>query len=127
MSTWVSPYFSSAEMACSHCGEDHMDSAFMNKLTQLREAYGAPMTISSGYRCEDHPIEAKKTRPGAHASGRAADIAVDRADALGVLKIALESKMFTGVGIAQKGSGRFIHLDDLDEDSGFPRPTIWSY
>jgi hypothetical protein len=43
-----------------------------------------------------------------------------------VLKLALEAG-FTGIGVAQKGSGRFMHLDDLLNDEGQPRPTIWSY
>jgi hypothetical protein len=32
-----------------------------------------------------------------------------------------------GLGVAQKGEGRFIHVDDLTSDDGFPRPWVWSY
>jgi hypothetical protein len=38
--------------------------------------------------------------------------------------MALESNLFTGIGIQQKGGARFIHLDDL---TGVGRPTVWSY
>jgi zinc D-Ala-D-Ala carboxypeptidase len=31
---------------------------------------------------------------------------------------------FTGIGVQQKGSGRFIHLDTME---GGTRPTVWSY
>jgi len=31
---------------------------------------------------------------------------------------------FLGIGIKQKASGRFIHLDTFDQE---PRPNIWSY
>jgi hypothetical protein len=34
---------------------------------------------------------------------------------------------FTGIGIAQKGEGRYVHLDDLPSVEGQPRPTLWSY
>jgi len=100
-----------------------MKPEFMAKLQKLREAYGSPMRITSGYRCPDHPIEAKKARPGAHASGQAADIGIQGAEAHRLLKMALEAG-FTGVGVQQKGSGRFLHLDTLEGDL---RPTIWSY
>ena len=41
--------------------------------------------------------------------------------------IGFQTIPFTGVGINQKGSSRFIHLDQLHEKDGYPRPTIWSY
>ncbi len=100
-----------------------MQPAFMDKLQQLRTAYGKPMIISSGYRCPKHPIEAKKASPGAHASGQAADIAVQGNDAHQVLKLAMAAG-FTGIGVQQKGGGRFLHLDTLTD---FPRPNVWSY
>ena len=118
--------FSAGEFTCQHCGSEGIELDFVHKIQNLRSIYGRGMTISSGYRCPEHPIEARKAEPGAHASGRAVDIAVAGADALLVLQLALESGNFTGVGIAQKGDfgSRFIHLDDLDNER---RPTIWSY
>ena len=125
--SWESPYFSQDEMRCQcGCGSDGMNPEFMEKLTSLRADWGQPMVITSGYRCTQHPIEAKKAKPGAHASGRAADIAIQGEDAYKLLCVAL-GHGFTGIGIQQKGSGRFLHVDDLTEDDGFPRPTIWSY
>ena len=103
-----------------------MQPEFMDKLQKLREAYGKPMRITSGYRHKTHPIEAKKSKIGAHATGQAADIGVDRADAYELLKLALEIG-FTGIGVQQKGGGRFIHLDTLEASADFIRPTIWSY
>lgn len=84
------------------------------------------MKISSGYRCPKHPIEAAKPTPGAHASGMAADIALQGADAHRLLQLALELG-FTGIGVQQKGSGRFLHLDTLPNSLATPRPTVWSY
>jgi len=127
--SWESPYFTQDEMRCQcGCNEDGMDPDFMEKLTSLRADWGQPMVITSGYRCPHHPIEARKSKPGAHTTGHAADVAIYGEDAYKLLCVAL-GHGFTGVGIAQKGSygSRFLHLDDLETDDGFPRPTIWSY
>jgi uncharacterized protein YcbK (DUF882 family) len=123
----MAKYFSESEMACQHCGATNMDPEFMNALDSLREAYGKPLAVTSGYRCPEHPIEARKAHAGAHTTGKAADLAVDRGDAYEVLEIAMGMGLFTGIGIQQKGSGRFIHLDSCKEPEMSPRPTLWSY
>lgn len=125
--SWESPYFTQDELRCQcGCGADGMNAEFMEKLTSLRADWGQPMVVTSGYRCPEHPIEAKKTKPGAHASGRAVDIAIQGEDAYKLLCVAL-GHGFSGIGVNQKGSSRFIHLDDLTRDEGWPRPTVWSY
>ena len=106
-----------------------MDEDFMRQLDLLRDAFG-PLVVTSGYRCPEHPLEVAKARPGAHATGKAVDIAVKREEAYRLLQIVFRSDVFrsdwnfTGVGINQKGSGRFIHLDTVSEGI---RPTVWSY
>ena len=117
------PNFKANEFDCRHCGRNEMQPEFMDKLQHLRGIYGKSMTISSGYRCPQHPIEAKKDAPGPHSTGLACDVAVQGADAHKVLKLALELG-FTGIGVQQKGTGRFIHLDTVTTGS---RPTVWSY
>ena len=126
--SWSSPYFTKDEMKCSHTGLEMMDPVFMEKLTALRADWGQPMVISSAYRDPTHPIEARKDKPGAHASGRAVDVLIAGEDAYNFLCAAL-GHGFTGIGVNQTGSwgSRFIHLDDLQDGDGFPRPTIWSY
>ncbi len=116
------PNFGKHEFECSHCGKEDMDADFVEALQDLRTSYGRTLTVSSGFRCPEHPVEARKTGgAGSHASGRAADLAVSRADALEVLRIALSDERFRGFGIQQKGAGRFIHLDSKN------RNAIWSY
>jgi zinc D-Ala-D-Ala carboxypeptidase len=117
------PNFTESEFACRHCGKVNMNPEFLQKLQALRTAYAKPMRITSGYRCPDHPVEAQKTVSGAHTSGRAADVAVQGHDAHELLKLAFQFG-FTGIGVQQKGTGRFVHLDTLTE---FPRPNVWSY
>ena len=124
--TWESPYFSSEEMKCSHTGLEKMDARFMEMLTELRVAYAKPLVVTSAYRDITNPIEARKSKGGAHTTGKAVDLAVDRNEAYEVLKLALDIG-FTGIGVAQKGSGRFLHLDICEPEDGMIRPTIWSY
>ena len=116
-------YFTEAEFKCSHCGKVEMDQRFIDRLNRLRESYGKPLRVTSGYRCPQHPIEAQKSATGAHTSGKAVDFGVQGQEAYTVLRIGLEIG-FRGIGVQQKGTGRFIHLDDWDVPN---RPTVWSY
>jgi uncharacterized protein YcbK (DUF882 family) len=119
-------FFSEKELACSCCGVADMDSEFMTKLNLLRNNFGKPIYLSSAYRCPAH--NRKEGGRPAHEAGRAVDIAVIGGDALEILGIAV-SLGFTGVGIKQHGSGRFVHIDTLQEDEfgDSPRPWVWSY
>ena len=135
---WKAQYFSHSEMACKcGCGKAEMDQEFMNLLDSIRDLIGQPLIITSGYRCPNHPAEKRKEKSGAHSKGKAADIAVMREDAHKLLEVVAKFNdaaraagvaYFTGIGIQQKGAGRFIHLDTCTmADDGLPRPTIWSY
>ena len=112
--------FNESEFRCRHCGRQEMRPEFMGKLQALRSAYGKPLYITSGFRCRDHPVEKAKSSPGMHATGLAADIGVQGAEAVTVLRLALGIG-FTGVGVQQKNEKRFLHLDTR------ALPTIWSY
>ena len=105
---------------------DPEQAKLVDKLQVLRDDLGFPLVISSGYRCPEHPIEAKKSKPGTHALGLAVDIAVSHEKALQVLYKGI-AHGFTGIGVNQKGGGRFIHLDIAEIENYSPRPHIWSY
>lgn len=120
------PNFSESEFACRETGECNMDADFMFQLQALRSKYGKPMIISSGYRSPRHSIEASKEKAGVHTMGKACDVLVSGEDAMRLLGFAIQCG-FTGVGVKQKGSSRFIHLDTATIADGFPRPMIWSY
>ena len=122
------PNFAFNELACSETGECEMDAVTMNRLQRLRDHFGDPMVITSGYRSPAHSIEvAKSSGPGAHAKGRAVDIACAGADAYDILNEAF-ALGFTGIGVKQSGEHRFLHLDDLGPgEHSVPRPSIWSY
>lgn len=46
----------------------------IDQWNKMRADYGSPITITSGYRSDDNPHEAKKDEPGQHADGRAIDV-----------------------------------------------------
>ena len=119
-------YFTKDEMRCSHCGAYDMDDTFMQRLDQLREDMGFAFPVTSAYRCAEHPIEARKKAPGAHTTGKAIDIGVSGNEAYILIEAAIRDN-FTGIGINQKGDGRFIHLDIIPHSESSPRPWIWSY
>ncbi|PKR55633.1 peptidase M15A [Thalassospira marina] len=102
-----------------------MQKRFMDTLHAIRLEFDKPMVITSGYRDVTHPVEAKKVSPGAHTYGCAADIAVSGGDAIRLIAIAYKHGI-ARIGVSQKGSGRFIHID-MGEVNGFPSPALWSY
>ena len=124
------PHFANAELACHcGCGRQEMDNGFMTLLESLRTAYGQPMRITSAFRCPEHNVQASTTgTTGPHTTGRAVDVQVAGEDAHHLLALALHLG-FSGIGVSQRGPAnqRFLHLDTLTQDLGYPRPTIWSY
>ena len=122
-------HFTLDELKCKcGCDEVSMDPKFMRTLEALREVYGRPMTISSAYRCTEHPIERSKRVPGAHTTGSAVDVQVFGKDALELLRLAQEVGIH-GIGISQAGArkNRFLHLDMAPATDTRPRPWLWSY
>lgn len=113
-------WFTENEFRCQcGCGQANMQQGFVNKLNQLREDLGHPIGITSGFRCSSHNQAVSSTGAhGPHTTGRAADLnlSYERArEALTTISI-----MFNGVGINQRGDGRFIHVDDLGR-------RMWTY
>lgn len=121
-------YFTRAEFACKcGCGRNEIDDDFITELDELRALVGEPLIVESGYRCPVHNARVSSTGDdGPHTTGEAADLRCARLLAYRVLDAAL-SMGFTGIGINQKGDGRFIHLDTLEAGPGRPRPTVWTY
>ena len=100
-----------------------MDENLLSMLDDLREAYGHPIKLTSTYRSPDHPIEAKKTKPGEHAYGAAVDIACVGGQATYKLVKAAINVGFTRIGISRKNN--FVHVGIGYPDA--PPITIWTY
>lgn len=123
----MTPHFPDAELECK-CGCGMLPKQdFMDKIEGLRVAYGRPLIVSSAARCPTYNDKVSGTgRTGPHTTGRSIDFAVDRKAAWELLGLAMEFG-FSGIGVNQKGGKRFLHLDDLPDAPGQPRPTVWSY
>ena len=74
MSDWK--YFTENELRCRGTGDCHMDKSFMKKLNRLREDYGKPMIISSGYRDVSYNTVTGGSPDSAHTYGKAVDVVV---------------------------------------------------
>lgn len=113
--------FTKSEFDCKDTGENQMQEEFMSKLQELRNMYGKPITITSGFRSLKHHKEIKKSVGGMHTKGLACDIGCHSDEAYNIIKLAFKLG-FTGIGISQKdGLPRFIHLDMRDI------PRVYSY
>ena len=105
-------------------GQLFMDYLFLSSLDALRHKCGFPFIITSGYRTPEYNNQVSSTGyDGVHTTGKAADILVSRSNARIVLRNALEMDCFTGIGLDQKGDGRFIHLDTLERE----QEALWTY
>ena len=103
-------HFTIQEFACkckSPCAgkKPQMDPVLLAALDDLREAYGAPLTITSGLRCDSHNAAVRGSKRSQHLAGTAADITCSDLQLL--LKLASLDQRFTGIGV----SGVFLHLD----------------
>lgn len=116
------PQFSEHEFNCKHTGRNEMQVEFMDKLHELRLAYGKAMIVTSGYRHWSHPVEAKKGhKNGEHTKGMCADIACrSSGERYELLELAFKLG-FPRIGFH---SG-FLHLG-LGGD-GLPSRVFWDY
>jgi spore germination cell wall hydrolase CwlJ-like protein len=57
-----------------HKDQTDLDVGFASALTNTGLALGRDLTIQSGHRDATHPVEAAKSKPGMHSTGKAADI-----------------------------------------------------
>lgn len=73
----LSQHFSRSEFACQcGCGFDTVDIQLLEALENVREYFKAPVTITSGCRCESHNYKIGGASDSQHTKGRAADFKV---------------------------------------------------
>ncbi len=116
------PNFVEAEFACKcGCGLADMDPDFMRRLQAIRDDFGRPMIITSGFRCPAHN-DAIGGGPE-HVLGLAADVRCRNpvAEVLNELRIRHQMPRF---GVSQRRrKPRFVHIG-----GSFMLPkAIWSY
>lgn len=120
------PNFSPEKLRCQHTGLDNPNEVaftrLMDKIQMIRTWYGKPMYVTSAYRSPQHPIEARKSKPGQHTIA-AIDFSVPTEDRHMIVKKMFEED-FTGIGWSLNGKGGvFIHGDLRHPD----KARIWSY
>jgi|TARA_R110000764_G_scaffold154063_4_gene242012 uncharacterized protein YcbK (DUF882 family) len=93
----------------------------LNFINDLEQSLGYEITITSGYRSSEHPIEAKKNKPGEHTEGLAIDVAaVGGTPVYKLVKHAMDLGC-KRIGISRKSN--FVHLG-LSKDRV---TSIWTY
>lgn len=110
--------FKTHELTCKHCGAVGITQKAMDMLQELRDLWGKPMIITSAYRCPEHPVEARKAKPGHHAKGHAFDIKCTPAEAVDLIILARKIG-FKGFGFHPE----FLHVDAREQN----RVSGWFY
>ena len=113
--TKLSTNFNSTEFDCQGngcCSKTTLDTKLVEYLQQIREHFGAPITISSGYRCAKHNQSVGGSSGSRHTQGSAADIVVKGVAPAVVAKYA-ESLGILGIGLyeAKDCGDDFVHID----------------
>lgn len=92
---------------CTQTLHDPQLSAY---LQQIRDHFGKPVYITSGYRCPVHNAAVGGSSSSKHASGQAADFYISGVDPLTIAQYA-ESIGILGIGQYEADYGNFVHID----------------
>ena len=110
--TNISTHFKREEFACQcGCGGDTVDAEILETLEKIREHFGVPVTVTSGYRCAEHNKDIGGAPKSQHLLGRAADIQLPEVFPQDVARYARE----LGVSV-----GNYITFTHIDTRSGHP-------
>ena len=117
--TWS--HFTEKEFSCNcGCGRNEIKGELIDRLEIVRQMYGKPMRINSGYRCKKSNGNAGSSSTSSHLIGEAADIGCtnskDRDELVGYLRT-----QFHRMGIHKQ----FIHVDISDDKKS--SPVLWVY
>ena len=116
----VTKNFTVSEFSCHGsgcCSNVKIDDELAAYLQKIRDHFGKPVTISSGYRCEKHNKSVGGATGSYHTKGMAADIVVRDVAPAEVAKYA-ESIGIKGIGLYETNKdGYFVHVDTRDTKS----------
>lgn len=118
----LSLHFDEREFLCKCCGAGagQISSYLMSLLEQMRQDFGRPIRIASGFRCPAHNAAVGGSDKSAHLTGEAADIVcIFAGDRYQLLEAAF-SNGATRVGIGDS----FLHLDT---SRTLPQNVVWTY
>lgn len=121
-STQLSKNFKSTEFDCKCkglCKETTVDEKLVSILQKIRDHFGKPITINSGYRCSTHNKNVGGATSSRHLTGSAADIAVRDTAPIEVARYA-ESIGVLGIGLYDWG----CHIDTRTSKSFWKTSSI---
>lgn len=99
------------KMVCTCCGRGALDDTLLVVLELVRNHFGEPVTITSGYRCDEYNAKVGGGEYSQHLYGSAADIVVRNISAQEVYSFI--DKTFPnsfGLGLYLTDGG-FVHID----------------
>ena len=118
MSELVAPYISKAEFSCHHCGmlppdleTNEMYDILFRIFASIRESWGKPIVINSGFRCPLHNASIGGSPISVHLFGLALDLdCVDEEEVAELYELInmLEPDLRIG---QYKQNETFIHID----------------
>lgn len=117
----VTKDFKASELWCKHCKAEGIKEEFVAVLQDFRDFLGAPVVITSGYRCAQHPVERGK-KPGTvarHVLGVAVDMYCPSMSLEQFYSKIREFGRFQGIGVSLPSN--FIHCDTRTS------PAFWCY
>ena len=117
---YITKNFRTDEFACPCCGMSEMDHDFVGELQYLREEFGSPMKITSGFRCKKHNKKVGGSENSSHLWGMASDVSVTNSLLRYRMIQCAQSVGIMRIGIAND----FIHFDT---DYAKTNPVIWTY
>jgi uncharacterized protein YcbK (DUF882 family) len=98
------------ECPCSKCTDQFIEQSLITKLQEVRDTYGKPIDVTSGYRCPEHNANVGGKIGSAHMSGLAADVSpalmtLDELDDL----YEVCYNLFDNIGDGR--NKKFVHVD----------------
>lgn len=101
--------FNFREFQCRHCGQVKIDSKLVERLQALRQRLGAPVVITSAFRCVEHNRNVGGAPNSYHVQGLAVDIAV-APTGLSVEALTKVCQEF-GFSVGAYPDNGFVHVD----------------
>lgn len=126
----LSTHFTTAEVACKHCGEPYVRRELLSALEALRDDVKQPIHLLSAYRCAEHNKSVGGVWYSTHTIGAGCDINIARTR----ITVAQAKRVGRFSGIGNRGT-LASHLDvrhlfpDQNKTPGVTpaRPALWAY
>ena len=104
----LSENFNLKEFECPCCHTVLLNPLLVTKLQKLRDEWGLPLIITSGYRCELHNREVGGVKQSLHKVGQAADVRVPASEQERFRDLALSCGFSRAISY---GNRHFIHIE----------------